>query len=262
MNEVAELQGESLPENTVEGELELEESPTSEDAEQPEADEERPKPKGVQKRIDELTANWRNAERDRDYWRELAVKTQAPKEPEKPQAAQPQGKPALDNFSSYEEYVEALADWKVEQRLGADREQQTRAQQEQVQQEQIRTFQSRADRVRSSHPDFDTVVANPLLPISDAMAEAAYSSEKGPELLYHLGQNPQEAERIYRLSPHQQAMEMGRLEAKLSRPARTQTNAPAPISPVSGSGGSQFVDPDRLSASEWLAWRNQQLSNR
>jgi hypothetical protein len=37
-----------------------------------------PKAKGVQKRLDELTRNWRETERDRDHWRELAMRTQAP----------------------------------------------------------------------------------------------------------------------------------------------------------------------------------------
>ena len=39
------------------------------------------KPKGVQKRIGELTHSWRDAQRERDYWRDLALKSieQAPK---------------------------------------------------------------------------------------------------------------------------------------------------------------------------------------
>ena len=257
-DEVAELQGEVLPETTG---LDATEDSSTSEVEETNRDEtpaETPKAKGVQKRLDELTALRRDAERDRDYWREFALRQQAPKEPE-PQAIAPQGKPILDTYASYEEYVEALADWKVETRLGAERENQSKAQQEAARAEQARTFQSRAETVRESHPDFDEIVRNPLLPISEAMAEVAQLSEKGPELLYHLGLNPQEAERIYRLPPYLQAMEMGRLEARLSRPTRAQTSAPDPISPVSGAAGSQTVDPDSMTTEQWVAWRNKQL---
>lgn len=260
MNEVAELQGEALPETTGEG-VELEESPTSEVEETTQEDtpaDDRPKAKGVQKRIDELTSNWRTAERDRDYWRELALKSAQP-EPKPVEQPASTGKPALDQYESYDEYVEALADWKYEQRALQERERSQKQQQEQTQAEKVRSFQARADAVRETHPDFDQVVTNPTLPISQAMADAAYASEKGPEILYHLGQNPQEADRIYRMSPIEAAMAIGRIEATLSRPARTKSSAPEPIEPVSGVGGVQSVDPDRMTMEQYASWRIKQL---
>lgn len=259
-DEVAELQGEDVPENTGEAAQTEDPAPSeTEDssAEQPEGEK---KPKGVQKRIDELTSNWRTAERDRDYWRELALKSQQePEKPKEPQQPQPQGKPQLEQYESYDQYVEALAEWKYEERAKADQERQSRQQQEQTQQERLRSFQQRAQTVRETHPDFDQVVGNPALPISQAMADAAYSSEKGPEILYHLGQNPQEAEQIYRMSPVEAAMAIGRLEASVSRPARNQTGAPPPIEPVEGGSGTQTSDPDRMTPEQWLNWRNKQL---
>jgi hypothetical protein len=94
------------------------------------------------------------------------------------------------------------------------------------------------------------------------MADAAFSSEKGPELLYHLAQNPAEADRIARLPPTQASMEMGRLEAKLAAvPPRKTTQAPDPIAPVSGVGGAQTdADPDKMTVEQWRAWREKQLS--
>jgi hypothetical protein len=257
-DEVAELPGE--PEETGDGEIEdsqpLPESEDSQD-EQP-AEPEEKKPKGVQKRLDELTALRREAERDRDYWRELAM--QKAKEPKaEPEAPIPTGRPASEDFESYDQYLDALTDWKLEQRDA----QNTQAQQQREQQEQkaaqAQTFEQRAQAVRESHPDFDQVVRNPALPVSDAMAEAAYSSEKGPELLYYLGQNPAEAQRIYSLTPYAQAMEMGKIEAQLSRPSKTQSGAPPPIEPISGSGAQQTVDPDRMTVEQWKAWRNKQV---
>lgn len=260
-DEVAELQGEVLPEETTGEGVELEESPTSEVEETNQDDtpaDDKPKAKGVQKRIDELTSNWRTAERDRDHWRELALKGE--QKPVDEPASAPQGKPTLDAFESYEEYVEALADWKYEERQRSDRENQEKQRQAQTQAEKTRSFQQRAESVRETHPDFDQVVGNPALPISQAMADAAYSSEKGPEILYHLGQNPQEAEKLYNLSPIEAAMAIGRIEASLSRPARNKSSAPDPIEPVSGVGGTQTVDPDRMNMDQYAKWRLKQLN--
>lgn len=260
-DEVAALQEEAIaePEITEEGEVEESQTSTSEDTS---ADE---KPKSsYQKRIDEITALRREAEkreadaqRDRDYWREQALKNEPKKEePE----SKPEGKPKLDDFSSYEEYTEALTDWKVTEALKGQTEAQKRAQAEAEKQAVVQTYRSRADSFAATHPDFDSVVTNPRLPISEAMAEAAFTSEKGPELLYFLGTNPEEAARISQLSPYQAAMEMGRLEAKFtSQPARNQSRAPDPLEPVTPGGGNTTVDPDKMSVDQWRKWREAQI---
>jgi hypothetical protein len=249
--EAAELEGQG-PSETVEDVVE--DSQPSQD--EPPVEPEKPKAKGVQKRLDELTALRRDAERDRDYWREMATRQ---KEPEPEPKVAPQGKPELDTYGSYDEYVEALADWKFDQRMQAERSREQEQQLEQTRAQQVQTFQQRAQSVREAHDDFDEVVGNRSLPISEAMAETAYASEKGPELLYYLGQHPREAARIYALSPYAQAMEMGKLEVAISQPSRTQTSAPDPIEPVSGVGGPQSVDPDKMTTAEWVQWRNNQL---
>lgn len=261
-DEAAELQGEVLPEENTGEAAQIEDSATSEAEEATRddspADAEKPKAKGVQKRIDELTELRRNAERDRDYWRELALQPKdKPQEAPKPQ---PQGKPSLDQFESYDGYLEALSDWKVDQRLQAERQQTQEREQQATQQQREYEFSLRVQTFAETHPDFDSVVRNPSLPITQEMVEVAQSSDKGPEVLYHLGQNPEEAHRISQLSPLQQALELGRLEVSLSRPSRTQTGAPPPIEPVSGTGGNESVDPERMTPDEWMAWRNKQLA--
>ena len=82
-----------------------------------------------------------------------------------------------------------------------------------------------------------------------------------PEVAYHLGANPKEAERISRLSPILQAKEIGKIEAQLAAnpPVKKTSNAPAPISPVSarttGSPAYDTTDPrsiKSMSTSEWI----------
>lgn len=236
---------------------------TSEDTAEDAAEPQKPKAKGVQKRLDELTRLRYDAERDRDHWREVALRNQPqPKAPE-PTPQPTQGKPSLDQFESYEAYTEALTDWKVGEALRAqERQMQERTVQTEAQRRQ-EEFQSRVSAFSAEVEDFHQVAMNPSLPVSDAMAEAIQSSDIGPQLLYHLGQNPQEAARIAGLPPYLAAMELGRLSARLTAPQpRRNPSAPAPVKPLGGGEGLANTDPLKLSPDDWARQRNAELAAR
>lgn len=250
-------QSEPVPDQDAEA---LEQDSPSE-PEETSAEPEKPKAKGVQKRLDELTKLRYDAERDRDYWRQLAMQAQQPQQqqPQAPQA-QPDVEPQVQNFSTYEEYTKAMASYTVRQEIRAQQEQvaQQRAQYEAMArreafEQKIRTFSEQA-------PDFHSVAMNPSLPINDAMAEAIQSSDIGPALLYHLGKNPQEAQRISQMSPYQAALQLGKLEAQLSAPQpKRVTNAPEPMATLQGTSAASS-DPMRLTPEEWARQRNEQLA--
>ena len=171
--------------------------------------------------------------------------------------------PPADQFESPEAYAEALAE-KRAQELIAQRETAKR------QSEIMEAYHDKEEEVRGKYDDFDQVAYNPNLPITDVMAETIRASEIGPELAYHLGNNPKEAERIARLSPFLQAKEIGKIEAKLADapPVKKTTSAPAPIKPVSArvtnSGIVDTTDPratKSMSDSEWIeAERRRQIA--
>lgn len=170
--------------------------------------------------------------------------------------------PSIDNFESPDAYAEALALRKAEELL-AQRE--VQKQQAQI----VEAYGEAEEKARDKYDDFEEVVYNPKLRITNSMAEAIQSSEAGPDLAYWLGSNPKEAERIANLSPLMQAKEIGRIEAKLSDnpPVKKTTSAPTPISPVtarsSGSPSHDTTDPrsvKTMSTSEWIeAERNRQI---
>ena len=171
--------------------------------------------------------------------------------------------PPVDQFESPEAYAEALAEKKA-QELIAKREA------AKAQAEIDEAYQERLDEAKEKYPDFEQVAYNPSLPITDAMAETIRASEIGPELAYHLGSNPKEAERIAKLSPFLQAKEIGRIEAKLAAepPVKKTTSAPDPIRPVTAratnSGVTDTTDPrstKTMSDSEWIeAERRRQIA--
>ena len=174
----------------------------------------------------------------------------------------PKEMPSIDNFESTDAYAEALALRKAEE-LVAQRDRQK--EQAQV----VEAYSEREEKARDKYDDFEDVVYNPKLRITDVMAESIQSSDNGPDLAYWLGSNPKEAERIARLSPILQAKEIGKIEVRLADnpPVKKSTSAPTPISPVtarsSGSPSHDTTDPrsiKTLTTSEWIeAERNRQI---
>lgn len=185
----------------------------------------------------------RLAREQRKWERERAVQPVVPQAPVTP-----------EQFASNEDYVEALAEQRAEQKL-AEREQ--RKQQTEI----LNAYHDKEEEVRAKYNDFEQVAYNPNLPITNVMAQSIQASDNGPEVAYHLGANPREAERISRLSPILQAKEIGRIEAQLAAnpPVKKTSNAPSPISPVSarttGAPSYDTTDPrsiKSMSTSEWI----------
>ena len=120
----------------------------------------------------------------------------------------------------------------------------------------------REEEARDRYDDFEQVAYNPNLPVTDYMAQAIQASDIGPEVIYHLGSNPKEAQRIANLPPILQAKEIGRLEAKLvaDPPTKRTSTAPAPLAPVTAtrsSSGPRYDTTDprstkSMSTSEWI----------
>jgi len=171
------------------------------------------------------------------------------------QVATPAPVPADDLKPEQYETVDAYAEAKA-LRIVQDRE--LHRQQTEI----ASAYQEREEDARGKYDDFDQVAYNPQLRITNVMAQTIQSSEIGPELAYHLGTNPKEADRISRLAPLVQAREIGKLEAKLaSAPVVKKTsNAPAPFVPVTARGVAapayDTTDPrsiKSMTTSEWIA---------
>lgn len=228
--------------------------PESGDSETPENDgsdsTEEPN-KGLQKRINKMTKKMRDAQREAEHWRNEALKNQQAQE-----QAPPAEKPKQQDFNSDAEFIEALTDWKVEQSNKAQRE----TQQEQTQQQSInekrQAFTKSAKEVAKKYDDFNDVVGNENLAISETMEQVILESDIGPEIAYHLGKNLDIALDIAQMPPHMAAREIGKIEARLSMPAQKKTtSAPPPLKPL-GSKNSSKPDPRKMSTEDWIKWRN------
>ena len=106
-------------------------------------------------------------------------------------------------------------------------------------------WQARVAVAIEAMPDFAEVAYK--APITDAVASIVADSEKGPEIAYFLGKNPDEAKRISSLSPLAAAREIGRLEAEMTPKPRKISNAPPPVDTVGGGASSGNMDPAKMS---------------
>lgn len=204
----------------------------------------------------ELARERRKWEREQEAQKALPPELEVPTDPITP-----------DQFETPEEYAEALAVRKAAE-IVRDRENARRASEINM------TFAEREEKAREKYPDYDQVARRNDLAINQTMAQIIKSSEKGAEMAYYLGSNPDEAYRIFQMSPVQQAMEMGKIEAKVSAghsptPVRKASSAPDPINPVVSNTSSAPVydttDPRSttvMTTSEWIeADRRRQIRN-
>lgn len=218
------------------------------------------------------TRNWRALERDRDHWREMAMRQQAPP-PAPPAPTEPQGKTLADfdhDEAKYQQYLFTIAETRAI--AAAKRELQQQAQQEN-QTRRVQTFKTREDDFAKKQADYYEVAHDESVPISTAMAEAIAESEEGPALAYHLGKNPDLAFRLANLSPTSAARELGRIEASLiaereKAKAPVVSKAPPPAPKIDGVDPSLRVNPDdpdsdkAMTDAEWMRKRERQLAKR
>jgi hypothetical protein len=260
---VVETAGAEAPEVTVEVEA-AEASEQVEVVEQVEQVEDpAKKEKGVQKRINELTAARRAAEAENARLMGLLEERQAPPQGDFIPPGYP-AEPALDSFDDYDQYNRALVRWEAG-RLLAERDhvsEQTKAQA--AQKATLSSHGARMEAAKEKYADLDEVFAEaPQIAFNDSTFSAIVESDQSADIAYHLAKNPAEASRISALSPVKQIMEIARLEDKFkAAPAQVKriSQAPTPLNPIGGSGVVVQKDPDKMNDAEWLAYERQRVS--
>jgi hypothetical protein len=261
-----------------------EESAPSETPDDAAAEPEPKKAKGVQKRIDELTRQ-REDERRRAEAAEArldralaalekgtgvpakdskqAIETEDP-EPQKPV------KDANDPESydrALEEYVTARSSWIARREVKASLAEEEKKRQDEETAKQYKSLQesykSKVEKVKEKYPDYETVAESPDVQVSMPMANAIFHSDEGPEIAYYLGKNPAEAERISKLVPQLQLVELGKIVARLNMPVATKpvSAAPTPGKPIKASSETT-LSPEEESMEAYATRRKKELAER
>lgn len=152
-------------------------------------------------------------------------------------------KPSRSHFTSDDDYIEALTDWKANDAI-IKREQQQREAKLNAEAQQIdQNFHTRLESAMKEIDDFAEVVGNADVVIPDFIVMAIKESEVGPMLTYYLAKHPDEARKIASMRPVQAVKQLMSIERELSdepvsksEPVKIpeKKRAPEPISPVKG----------------------------
>lgn len=263
--------------------------------EQEAATEEQHKPKSsYQKRIDRLVRERSEAKQEVEDLKARLLKIEQGAAPAKQtvaevkteevkQEAEPAPKPKEEDFKTLGEYLEALADWKTEQKFQTIR-QQIAAEEEKetqlsAQQALVKSYNERVDAARERYDDFDDFAFKENIPIYDGVKAIIMQDPNGVDLQYYLARNPKVARDLMAMPVELAMARAGAIAAQLgtteteapssssdeeepSAVRKASKNAPAPIRPVGGSATKSSVPLDELPYSEYRKLRDQQEKNK
>ena len=176
------------------------------------------------------------------------------------------GAPDPESFAAgrYDpDYLEALTDYKVQQALDNQRKSSNVAAREKVVQKLI-------DESIAAHSDYEEVTQDftehPLAQVKE-FTGLVMDSDNPVELAYYLGKNPEELDKLAEMTLAQATRYLGKLEAQLEHPKptseppkKTVSSAPAPLTPIKGASVTKPNDPEKMSMSEYEAWRKQKTA--
>ena len=236
-----------------EGEEEGEEKPEGEEEKkEPEDGDKKPKKvNGVQKRIDTLTREKYELQRQLDE----ALKKNQPSKRQMPEKPDPRA------FRTEREYRDAVVRYEtkvehINELIKEDGEREFAAKQERLR-DKIRT-----EAVK--FPDFAETVrnVNDIELDTDVMFDFVINDPNGVEALYWLGKHRDTAEKISRMSAAEQARTLGKLLSNIaaSKKGKQVSGAPKPPSKVGGKGATAAKSLKDMTGDEYIAWRKSQES--
>jgi len=228
-----------------------------------------------QKRIDEITRQRHEAERRAQELQEMLQKVidqgrqqaQPGQQQTPPQQAQPAPEfqptrpaPTREQYEFDEEkYLNAVVDWRLEQREAKAIHERRQAEIQTTQRNFLQTAEQRRIQTieggRAKYPDYDeSIKALPYSVMNEEMLVAVLETDNPVDVSYHLAKNPAEAERISKLPFIKKAMELGRLETKISQVSKPTSQAPPPPTPVGGRTPARKTE-SAMTMEEWLEAR-------
>lgn len=164
-------------------------------------------------------------------------------------------KPDPSQFTDAFEYAEALAEYKVNEKLESQRLEQAQKEAKERAETVSKNWKSRVNETVQEFPDYDEVLEGSAhLTVSDQVRDAILESEVGPKILYHLAKNPELVSNIAQMTVTGALRAIGRLETKFEKQADTKTEvketkevskAPEPIKPLKGSNAPQLPVDDK-----------------
>lgn len=168
--------------------------------------------------------------------------------------------PDLSNVTDPDDIIAEKTAWKLQQSQAVSKEADIQRERQLLAAERAtaiaETWSETVKEMRERIPDFDQVVTE-RTPIHVRAAPFIAESDKGGEIAYFLGKNPNIANDLYEKfesAPAKALIELGRIEARLSAPpAKTVTTAPRPAQTLSGGANPLAFDATRATTDDMAA---------
>lgn len=125
-------------------------------------------------------------------------------------------KPDRQNFATESEYIDAMIQYGVDQRLREKAEEDARNAAQRSQQQLIETAKGRIQKAMELVPDYADVTGAVDMEVPPAVAGYMQKSEMFAELGYHLAKNPDILVSLAKLQPDEQLVKIGKIESTLT----------------------------------------------
>lgn len=210
----------------------------------------------VQKRIAQLTAKYREEERKRQRLEEALAQLRGAK----PSAA-------TESPVNPENLNQAILEEEIQKRAEAIAAQQfQRLEQAKRAQELNSASNAVAAKGKAKYKDFDDAIPtlNAFVPLAERpdVLEALISLPNAEDVIYKLGNDPDEAAKLSLQNPAKLGMQLANLSAQLAQKPAKGSSAPAPIKPVGSTGGTSRSLRDDMPLKDWLAAREETIRKR
>lgn len=242
-------------EAVAEGNLSEDPSPGSEEPKSEQGSEAKDElPKGVTKRIAKLTQ-----QKYEQRAKIEALEAEKREMQDKLNGLQPKSK---EDFATESEYLNYMVNQGIESKLGEaelNRRQEALYNEQAHLQEQV--WRERVQSVQERIPDFAQVVGSAQVNLPEDAMAAITESDVGPDMAYHLAQNPTEANSLNYMDARARDRYLIGLEFQMRN---NPISAPKPVTqasptPQSHGHSSGVTNPDQMSMSDWMKMRNKQV---
>ena len=160
-----------------------------------------------------------------------------------------------------------MTDYQVEKRMSEIEIRKQAEQQQNEKKQVIDSFVKRVEAAKASLPDFDEMVGSADVTVSNEVRDAIWESDVGPQILYHLAENPDIAEKLKSMSVAAANRFIGKLEAQFepqTKPVVGKSKAPAPINPIRSAANGRDVSliTDNQFQGTYQQWKSARLAGR
>lgn len=228
----------------------------------------------IETRFSELTHQRDEAKARAEAAERRAAELEAKLKPIPEKAAEENEKPDKSKYTDAFQYAEDLAVWSAKNALREKEESDRRARAEFEASERLNAWNRRLEETKKENPEFIDKVANSTVQVSAEVRDAIMDSDIGPKILLHFAENPEEAEKIGKMTVGKALIMLGKIEAKLTETPKKEepkvetkdevlpevSKAPIPITPLKGASAS--VDLPINSRGEWTGTHEQYVAAR